>query len=155
MICCGHSIRTFGWIVCICYARDVKIALPYLRVENEVLEMKGIILKVQHFSQRDIDLLISMDIRDIFDDRDMKTMRDDQTLKLCSMLHKVSLETNDDGDLSQTPSEDEGLKSFFDPVVFRCDRPFITIVYDTESNLVLILGKITHPWNKNNVSTDR
>jgi serpin B len=81
------------------------------------------------------------------DKADFSGMTGDKSLFIQTAVQKAFIDVSEEGtEAAAATGMSMGLKSIPRPsVIFRADRPFIFLIRDTESGLILFMGKLESP----------
>uniref|UniRef100_T1JHQ7 Serpin domain-containing protein n=1 Tax=Strigamia maritima TaxID=126957 RepID=T1JHQ7_STRMM len=119
---------------------EVEVAIPKFRVENN-FEMT--------------QLLTQMGLRDLFipSQSNLSGFSDDRRLAVSTVRHKAFLEVNEEGSEAAAATGILAWRSArpLSPTSFIANKPFIFMLHDNLSNVVLFLGVVNRPEITNDV----
>ncbi|ROT78002.1 serine proteinase inhibitor 7 [Penaeus vannamei] len=125
-------------------------------IHQENLRKKKVDLKLPKFrmelklSDEMLPALMDMGIRDIFDSEkvDFTTLGNIRNLTLEKVIHKAFVEVNEEGTEAAAATalaiSSKSLRRDF-PVRFHCNRPFLFLIRDNETNNNLFMGVYRDP----------
>ncbi|PMQ01177.1 MAG: serine/threonine protein phosphatase [Dictyoglomus sp. NZ13-RE01] len=77
---------------------------------------------------------------------DFSGITGDKDLVISKMIHKTYIEVNEEGtEASAATAVILELKAVYKPIVFKADRPFIFLIRDRRTGIILFIGRIVNP----------
>ncbi len=112
----------------------VNVRLPRFRIESSS-------------SQSVVNGLKAIGVKDIFRPRhaDLRLMAPTSDLWLSSIEHSASLEVKERSSSSSSNSKAPSSSSNQDVHYFEVDRPFLFLVWDYYSGMLLLMGRVVEP----------
>eukprot|EP01135_Chromosphaera_perkinsii_P002445 Nk52_evm51s223 gene=Nk52_evmTU51s223 len=114
--------------------REYEIGIPKFKMES---------------SMELTDTLKALGVRDIFSDReaDLSRVTSGERLYASAVVQKVFIEVNEKGGEAAAATGMIMMTRCLPvrPQQFRCDRPFVFIIHDQVTGMVLFMGKVTKP----------
>lgn len=115
--------------------QEVKVYLPKFKMTCETIELK--------------DLLIVMGMKDVYKPgaADFSGTSRQKDLFISNVLHKTYVEVNEKGTEAAAASAlrmSIGLNEP-PPPIFRADRPFVFMIRDNKTDIILFMGRLVNP----------
>ncbi|CAF0944255.1 unnamed protein product [Didymodactylos carnosus] len=126
------------------YERELQLYLPKFRIEYEFLTIK--------------DTLKEMGMTDAFDGRADFSWITNGGLAIDDVKHKSVINVDETGSEAAATTalvyDRGGFLQNEQPIEFKCDRPFLFLIHEKESGLVLFAGKYQkpQPFTKSSIS---
>jgi serpin B len=113
-------------------SREVAVSLPRFRLESDI-SMK--------------DVLQRLGVSEAFKpSADFSKIDDRRDLVLTDLRHKAMIEVNEQGTIAAAVSgSSTRLVSATQPATFRADHPFMFVIRDTHSGVILFQGRVVQP----------
>jgi serpin B len=116
--------------------RKVQVFLPRFKVTSQ-------------FSLRDVLAAMGMRLAFSKDGADLSGISTEEKLSISAVLHKAFVDVNEEGtEAAAATGVVVGVRAAMlpeEPAVFRADHPFLFLIRDTRSGMILFMGRVINP----------